>query len=78
MKVYLVLYHDRWAHSECESGCCCVQTTSISAVRLTMKDAEDWITDYITKWRRPHNEEEMMDYKREYEVEEMDTEERGD
>lgn len=64
MKVYLVLYHDQYAHSECENECCCAETTEIKAVRLTRELAEKAIDETI----------ERVSYSRStFEIKEMDT-----
>jgi len=62
-KVYLVLFHDQWGHSECESGCCCATTTEVKAVCLSQELAEKEIKKLMAR----------VSYDRkEFEIEEME------
>jgi len=45
-KAYVVVYHDPYAHSECESGCCCAETTTVMGVATSMEGAETLIKSY--------------------------------
>ena len=40
MKIWLVLYHNQWAHSECIMDCCCAETTEVVGGGLTKQLAE--------------------------------------
>lgn len=48
-KVFIVLYHNRWEHSECEVDCCCAQTTEIKGVAMTRPLAEGLINKLIQR-----------------------------
>ena len=46
-KIYVIVYHDPWAHCECPSGCCCAETTNVEAVTTSKEKAEEWITNHL-------------------------------
>ena len=62
-KVYVVLYHDYWTHSECEGDCCNAITTQVKCVTATRELAERTIV---------HLRQRCGHEKYEYEIQEED------
>jgi len=45
-KIYVVVYHDPYAHSECSSCCCGAETTQVMGVATSREMAENLIESY--------------------------------
>ena len=61
MKIYLVLYHDKWEHCECDEGCCCAITTEVKAVKTTQLLAEQAIQDLMKRTFHDQDEFEIIE-----------------
>jgi len=48
-EIYIVVYHDPWQHSECDEGCCAVDTTEVLGTASSFERAEELIQRYLKR-----------------------------
>ncbi len=59
-KAYVVLYHDKWEHCECEPECCDAITTEVKGVCMTPELAEGLIAQIMQRCGKDREEFEIQ------------------
>ena len=57
MKIYVVMYHDPYEHSECEGDCCGADSSELILTAPTKDVAELALKNYISKHTYYHRDD---------------------
>jgi hypothetical protein len=61
-KVYVIIYHDPYEHSECNEGCCGVQTSTIVDIATTKELADIIVSEHLKHHYNRKNDYDIEEF----------------